>query len=73
MFDGISVNGKSVIGRFSAIIDIATTLVIGDAQSVQAIYDQIPGSQDAGDGIWTSAFVSWLAGRSTDRHLESSL
>ncbi|KAH8986111.1 acid protease [Lactarius akahatsu] len=53
LFDSISVNGKTVFGRERAIIDTGTTQVIGDARSVQAIYDQIPGSKDAGDGTWT--------------------
>ncbi|KAH9070693.1 aspartic peptidase domain-containing protein [Lactarius deliciosus] len=47
-FDGISVNGKTVAGREGAIID--TAQVVGDARSIQAIYAQIPGSKDAGDG-----------------------
>ena len=57
-FGGISVNGKTVIGSESTIIDTGTTQVIGDTQSVQAIYDKIPGSQNAGDGLWTSMSMS---------------
>ncbi|KAH8986114.1 acid protease [Lactarius akahatsu] len=53
-FDGISVNGKTVVGGQSAIIDTGTTQVIGDTQSVQAIYDAIPGSNYIGSGTWTS-------------------
>ncbi|KAN0138186.1 eukaryotic aspartyl protease [Lactarius tabidus] len=52
-FGGISVNGKSVIGSSGAIIDTGTTQVVGDTQSVQAVYNQIPGSKDVGDGTWT--------------------
>ncbi|KAI9437839.1 acid protease [Lactarius psammicola] len=52
-FDDISVNGKTVVSRTDAIIDTGTTQVIGDTQSVQAIYAQIPGSTDAGSGTWT--------------------
>ncbi|KAI9444474.1 acid protease [Lactarius indigo] len=52
-FDGISVNGKTVVHRQDAIIDTGTTLVIGDTVSVRAIYAQIPGSKDNGDGTWT--------------------
>ncbi|KAI9444478.1 acid protease [Lactarius indigo] len=53
LFDGIFVNGRTVIGREPAIIDTGTTQVIGDSRSVQAIYTQIPGSKYAGSGIWT--------------------
>ncbi|KAH9019322.1 acid protease [Lactarius deliciosus] len=53
LFDDISVNGRTVIGREHAIIDTGTTQVIGDTRSVQAIYDQIPGSKYAGFGTWT--------------------
>ncbi|KAH8997791.1 acid protease [Lactarius hatsudake] len=52
-FGGISVNGKTVIGGQGAIIDTGTTQVVGDTQSVQAIYDQIPGSKDIGGGTWS--------------------
>ncbi|KAH9041267.1 acid protease [Lactarius pseudohatsudake] len=53
LFDDISVNGRTVIGREHAIIDTGTTQVVGDTRGVQAIYDQIPGSKYAGDGTWT--------------------
>ena len=66
MFDGISVNGKSVIGSSNAVIDTGTTMVVGDTQSVQDFYDQIPGSKYVSKGFWTSAFMNWLSGRSTD-------
>jgi len=52
-FDGISVNGQTVVGYETTIIDTGTTQVLGDTQSVQAIYDQIPGSKNVGSGIWT--------------------
>ncbi|KAF8268682.1 acid protease [Lactarius quietus] len=52
-FDNISVNGGSVINSESAFIDTGTTQVIGDAQSVQAIYNQIPGSHYVGSGTWS--------------------
>ncbi|KAH8986113.1 Asp-domain-containing protein [Lactarius akahatsu] len=53
LFDDISVNGRTVIGRENAIIDTGTTQVIGDTRSVQAIYDQIPGSKYDGFRTWT--------------------
>jgi len=52
-FDGVSVNGKAVIGRENAIIDTGSTQVLGDIRNVQAIYNQIHGSQYAGSGTWT--------------------
>ncbi|KAH9161573.1 acid protease [Lactarius sanguifluus] len=52
-FDGISVNGKTVVRGQGAIIDTGTTQVVGDTQSVKAIYAQIPGSKDIGSGTWT--------------------
>ena len=59
-FDGISVNGKTVVSRAGAIIDTGTTQVVGDTQSVQAVYAQIPGSKDVGSGTWTSMFTTKL-------------
>ncbi|KAH9166889.1 acid protease [Lactarius sanguifluus] len=52
-FDGISVNGRTVVRREGAIIDTGTAQVVGDAQSIRAIYAQIPGFKNAGDGTWT--------------------
>ncbi|KAI9453013.1 acid protease [Lactarius psammicola] len=52
-FDSISVNGSTIVSGSGVIIDTATTQVVGDTQSVQAIYDQIHGSQYIGSGIWT--------------------
>jgi cathepsin D len=57
------VNGATVVPSASAIIDTGSSLVVGDTQSVQAIYARIPGSRDAGSGTWTSMFMSSLADR----------
>lgn len=57
-FDGISVNGSTVIGSESAIIDTGNSLVVGSPESVQAVYAAIPGSNNAGNGIWTCMFMS---------------
>ena len=59
-FDGISVDGETVVNGDSTIIDTGTTQVVGDTQSVQAIYDQIPGSKNVGSGTWTSMFMICL-------------
>ncbi|KAH9166026.1 acid protease [Lactarius sanguifluus] len=63
--------GRLFSGRERAIIDTGSTQVIGDARSVQAIYDQIPGSRDAGDwdygqSLATSTLLFPL--RSRERH-----
>jgi cathepsin D len=56
-FDALNVKGKPVVSQTSAIVDSGTTLVIGDTQSVDAFYAQIPGAQSAsqtiGDGFYT--------------------
>ncbi|KAN0137690.1 eukaryotic aspartyl protease [Lactarius tabidus] len=57
-FDGISVNGKAVIGIKEAIIDTGSSHIIGDPQSVQDIYAQIPGSKESeivvgSNRLWT--------------------
>ncbi|KAI9453014.1 acid protease [Lactarius psammicola] len=51
--DRISVEGETIVGGGGAVIDTGTTQVIGDSWSVQAIYDQIPGSNYIGSGAWT--------------------
>ena len=64
--DGISVNGATVISSQDVVIDTGTNQVFGDTKSIQAIYDQIPGSQSATDGSWNSMSMSCLTDRSTD-------
>ena len=56
--DGISVNGHEVVGSESAIIDTGSPLVVGSTQTVQTVYAAIPGSNNAGNGIWTCMFMS---------------
>lgn len=55
--DSVDVGGEAVATSLSAIIDTGTTLVLGDATSVAALYAAIPGSKDAsstlGDGFFT--------------------
>lgn len=61
--DAISVNGQP-IGNIhpgsGVIIDTGTTQVIGHTKTVKAVYEQIPGSQNIGNGLWTSMFMSSL-------------
>lgn len=57
-FDGVFVDGESVVASTAAIIDTGTTQIVGDTDGVKAVYDKIPGSAAAsqfGDGIYTSA------------------
>ncbi|KAI0032985.1 acid protease [Vararia minispora EC-137] len=53
--DAITVNGRRAfsIARTSAIIDTGTTLIVGDTQSVQNVYESITGAVDNGDGTWS--------------------
>ncbi|KAF8265089.1 acid protease [Lactarius quietus] len=47
LFDGISVNGQTVVGAKDAIIDTGSSHVIGDAESIRAFYAKIPGSKES--------------------------
>ncbi|KAH9017350.1 acid protease [Lactarius deliciosus] len=55
--DAIYVNGRKVAGVRDSIIDTGTTIILGDAKTVKAIYKHIPGSKpapaDIGDGLYT--------------------
>jgi len=52
--DGLYVNGKQVAGTTAAVIDSGTTMMIGDDETVQALYEQIPGSFLIGSGYYSS-------------------
>lgn len=51
VFDGISVNGLTVIDSKSAVIDTGKSLVVSSSESVQAVYAANPGSNNAGNEI----------------------
>jgi cathepsin D len=55
---GVSVGGTQVVGPQDSIVDTGTTLVLGDTESVRAVYAAIPGSRDAslllGPGFFTA-------------------
>jgi hypothetical protein len=61
-FDSIMFDGKTFLGTTSVMIDTGTAQVVGDTNTVQAIYNHIPGSAAVGGGIWTCTFVRWFAG-----------
>ncbi|KAI9510779.1 acid protease [Russula earlei] len=49
-FDGISVDGNSVVGQTEAIFDTGSTQIIGDPDGIRALFAAIPGaSPSAGD------------------------
>ncbi|KAH9033421.1 acid protease [Lactarius pseudohatsudake] len=55
--DALYVNGRKIAGVRDSIIDTGTTMILGDAKTVQAIYKHIPGSKpapaDIGPGLYT--------------------
>jgi len=55
--DSVGVDGKTVHGPLSAIIDTGTTLIIGTQSDVRKVYNNIPGAKDAtstvGPGFFT--------------------
>jgi len=51
--DAVSVNSQTSVTDIQAIIDTGTTLIIGDASTVRAFYDSVPGAQPAGRGFYS--------------------
>ncbi|KAK0206178.1 acid protease, partial [Desarmillaria ectypa] len=55
--DSANIDGEARVENLSAIIDIGTTLIVGNPKSVSEFYDSISGSKDAsqtvGDGFFT--------------------
>ncbi|GLB33562.1 putative peptidase A1 family protein [Lyophyllum shimeji] len=64
--DAVNVNGAAAVVAQSAIIDTGTTLVLGNWNSVSAVYAAIPGSQAAtstiGPGFFTYLSISLTFG-----------
>jgi cathepsin D len=58
--DSVGVDGKSVLGTISAIIDTGTTLIIGIQSDVKKVYSKIPGAKDATSTIGPGFFTSGL-------------
>ena len=47
----VSANGNVAGSNLPAIIDTGTTLIIGDSNTVRALYSRIPGAKDAANVI----------------------
>ena len=42
-----------ISGSTDGMVDTGTTLVVGDSASIEKFYDAIPGSESAGQGMYT--------------------
>ncbi|KAH9028990.1 acid protease [Lactarius pseudohatsudake] len=51
--DGISLGGRKIAGTTNTIIDSGTAMILGDNKTVQAFYDQIPGSYLINGGYYS--------------------
>ncbi len=51
LMNAVSANGVVAASNLQAVIDTGTTLIIGDTNSVRALYARIPGSKDASNTI----------------------
>jgi len=56
-FDSVSVDGKSVLGATSAVLDTGSSRMVGDPDTVTTVYNNIPGSALV-KGTWTSTSSS---------------
>jgi len=52
--DALYVNGQQIASTTDSIIDSVTTMILGDNQTVQALYDQIPSSFPMKSGFYSS-------------------
>jgi hypothetical protein len=73
--DALYLNGQKIASTIDTIIDSGTSMILGDNQTVQAFYDQIPGSRLVGSGYYSSTedFVLSHTERSIDLLVASSL
>lgn len=51
-------NGTQVKQTASAIVDTGTSLIVGDTDGINALFAQIPGSRQVGNGLHTSLLRS---------------
>jgi cathepsin D len=60
--DAVTLGGRNVlpVSPISAIVDTGTTLIVGDTQTVQGVYESIAGAVDNGDGTWSGAPCSFV-------------
>ena len=59
--DAFNVNGQRIASLTNSLIDTGATLMLGDNKTVQAIYDQIPGSALIGSGFYSSTYIRQLS------------
>ena len=52
--DGLYLSGQRIASAIDAIVDSGTSMILGDTTTVQAFYDQIPGSYLIGSGYYSS-------------------
>lgn len=52
--DALYLSGQKIASTIPTIIDSGTAMILGDNQTVQAFYDQIPGSSLIGSGYYSS-------------------
>ncbi|KAF8274300.1 Asp-domain-containing protein [Lactarius quietus] len=52
-FDALYLNEKQIAGARELIIDSGTSVIVGDNETVHAIYDNIPGSAEIGNGFFS--------------------
>ncbi|EJD01580.1 acid protease [Fomitiporia mediterranea MF3/22] len=55
--DSVNVGSKPVTSNLDAIVDTGTSLVIGDSESVESIYEAIPGAADASQTVGQGFFT----------------
>ena len=62
---GLTIRYCRVTGKARSMVFLSTGRLLSVARvpsfTVRAIYDQIPGSKDAGSGTWTSMFMAGLS------------
>ncbi|KAI9454479.1 acid protease [Lactarius psammicola] len=51
--DALTINGQKITTLTGSLIDTSNTVILGDNNTVQAIYDQIPGSAQIGSGFFS--------------------
>jgi cathepsin D len=58
--DSANVNGKSVLGSISVIIDSGTSLIVGLPDDVETFYSSVDGAEpsEIGDGYYSESIIS---------------
>jgi cathepsin D len=58
VMNSVEVGTKMALNSTNAVIDTGTTLIIGDAASVETLYNSIPGSERMDTGFYTGMSIS---------------